>query len=723
MRNTAVTCLLLSVLNVACGTPRYAGYYYVEDRDDPSEPARFLVTHPSRPTAHYYRITYSTDARDFYINGEPVSEDDLASLGFRIVDAPDEDDLAPPVPGPALSANPQPWGDAEFRYMVRATLGLEDSDGVKFITGTDYLQVLNNMGCPLRVGNHWRWDGYYYNSEGDQEWLINNDGLFWFDKTVANAAAGFQQEMLAEGWPYTALLILAGSRWGDTSSEVVNLMTARKPIVVAEAARVTSMAAQGYINFVTMVVPGSDAVEIVLAVADLMDGKVISAAMGLAPYAGKGLVAAGEVVVHFGPYVAARIPRSGARLFRKLDTLMVDGQLAVLTKVQQLVPFIGECGDQDMLMRGLLGRIFCVAEDTLVLTADGLLPVQDITAGTRLQAYNEANKSFCFQPVARPPAHESCDLLKIRFVGRYSEHVTCTSTHPFYARSEPNGGFRWCEARDLCTGMEVFSAGAPLVTVDQVTRVDTPTTVYSVFVPGEHTFLVGKNAVLTHNGTECYLDDLRQAKNLSTSVGNVYDYLKLDGDWLRHADGAAMSFEEALDYMQCYVARVAGRANPNKAALKRHLRRVAPSWGSGTGWHEFLPVNRIEKIILTAEHPRAFREVLDLMRDARTQTRGLIFPAKGIDGFDAVTGKWFGHSGAGSEITTRLWQAIFHADLNRAFDEAWAAYKASGADAFDRALWWRKVRLVMHDYFTEATGSPIVQRIGGALGLDTGWSP
>lgn len=134
----------------------------------------------------------------------------------------------------------------------------------------------------------------------------------------------------------------------------------------------------------------------------------------------------------------------------------------------------------------------CFTAGTPVHTPAGLVPIEKISIGDTVLAYNESSKTPTLAPVTNVFHKTWRGLLRI-IAGR--DTLLATPNHPFYL---PGSG-RYLPADSLRRGMQLLALTGALLTVQSVAAVDTTVSVYNFEVAEHHNYYVGEEGVLVHN--------------------------------------------------------------------------------------------------------------------------------------------------------------------------------------------------------------------------------
>jgi len=152
----------------------------------------------------------------------------------------------------------------------------------------------------------------------------------------------------------------------------------------------------------------------------------------------------------------------------------------------------------------LVERIFCYNSQcfvagTLIKTPDGDKNIENISAGDKVYAYDEATGDIAEKEVVRTFEHEVYELYHVVIDGK---EIVTTAEHPFYKvdKISENGNGFVC-AKDLKPGDQILLLEGNTGTVDKVFKeeLDEPIKVYNFEVKDYHTYFVGEQGVLVHN--------------------------------------------------------------------------------------------------------------------------------------------------------------------------------------------------------------------------------
>ena len=142
---------------------------------------------------------------------------------------------------------------------------------------------------------------------------------------------------------------------------------------------------------------------------------------------------------------------------------------------------------------GAASALKCFVAGTMILTAAGLVAIENIKAGDRVTSTNSDTFEVAEKTVLETYIRETTELVHLTI---NSELIKTTFEHPFYVK---DAGF--VNAGELVVGNEVLASSGNVLVVEniKVEITDEPTKVYNFQVDDFHTYHVGDNGVLVHN--------------------------------------------------------------------------------------------------------------------------------------------------------------------------------------------------------------------------------
>lgn len=138
----------------------------------------------------------------------------------------------------------------------------------------------------------------------------------------------------------------------------------------------------------------------------------------------------------------------------------------------------------------------CFAAGTLVVTKDGLVPIEEVQPGALVLSRDEQTGQTDWRPVVQKFVTPDVRIISLTLrddQGRLDSYDV-TPTHPFWAE-----GHGWMPAGELTPGLRVLTANGKWLTTERVGGQQTRTTVYNFEVADFHTYFVGKQAAWVHN--------------------------------------------------------------------------------------------------------------------------------------------------------------------------------------------------------------------------------
>ena len=163
----------------------------------------------------------------------------------------------------------------------------------------------------------------------------------------------------------------------------------------------------------------------------------------------------------------------------------------------------------------------CFVAGTLILTDHGKIPIEDVTAGEYVWAWDEESGSIARKRVVETYVNETDELVHVFVDG---EEIITTPTHPFYC---PVKG--WTDAARLRAGDMLVLVNGEYVVVEKVQHelLKNPIRVYNFQVEDYHTYYVA-SGVLVHNScnhnSAWNSERRRYWRRMSKLVEEDYDY-------------------------------------------------------------------------------------------------------------------------------------------------------------------------------------------------------
>ena len=139
------------------------------------------------------------------------------------------------------------------------------------------------------------------------------------------------------------------------------------------------------------------------------------------------------------------------------------------------------------------GGNVCFVAGTLVRSDQGAIPIETVTVGTMVWAWDEETGDVALKKVVETYTNETDELVHLFVNG---EEIIATPSHPFYS---PVKG--WTDAVSLRAGDILVLVNGEYVVVEKVQHeiLETPVTVYNFQVEDYHTYYVTTDGILVHN--------------------------------------------------------------------------------------------------------------------------------------------------------------------------------------------------------------------------------
>ena len=151
-------------------------------------------------------------------------------------------------------------------------------------------------------------------------------------------------------------------------------------------------------------------------------------------------------------------------------------------------------------IQGGLKPTACFKAGTPVLTADGLVPIEDIKIGDMVWSYDHQTGETSLNAVLATSVRETNQTVLLEVGG---DTIVTTPEHPFYVvHDDAYEGY--VAARYLEVGDCILTADGGYQSITAITHevLDEPIAVYNFTVEDDHSYYVGVSGVLVHN-TSC----------------------------------------------------------------------------------------------------------------------------------------------------------------------------------------------------------------------------
>ena len=145
----------------------------------------------------------------------------------------------------------------------------------------------------------------------------------------------------------------------------------------------------------------------------------------------------------------------------------------------------------------------CFREGTLVATADGLKPIEDIEVGDKVLAYDQHTGKQAYKKVTRLFRNKTDKWYHVHV---NEQDIVCTAGHPFYVADLET----FVPAKDLKVGQSVLLADGTCAVIEEirVQKLRMPETTYNFEVEDYHTYYVSDDKVLVHN--DCKINQMNK---------------------------------------------------------------------------------------------------------------------------------------------------------------------------------------------------------------------
>ena len=143
---------------------------------------------------------------------------------------------------------------------------------------------------------------------------------------------------------------------------------------------------------------------------------------------------------------------------------------------------------------GMTTTMKCFVAGTLVLTASGLVAIENIKPGDMVYAADAETLEVSTKQVLETYIRETSSLVHLTING---ENIISTYDHPYYVKDK---GF--VSAESLWIGAELIDKNGDILYVEQIYREKLDNqfkTVYNFKVEDYHTYFVGDSSLLVHN--------------------------------------------------------------------------------------------------------------------------------------------------------------------------------------------------------------------------------
>ena len=180
----------------------------------------------------------------------------------------------------------------------------------------------------------------------------------------------------------------------------------------------------------------------------------------------------------------------------------------------------------------------CFVAGTLVMTAVGSTPIEDIKAGDFVWARDDQSEAPVLRRVLQTFVTEDQEIVALELRAddaNSNELLESTPGHPFWVRDTG-----WVQAADLWPGDELLTGTGAWMEVHSITAEPTRQRVFNFEVDGAHSYFVGDFGVWVHNispltTAEFGLTEAQAARvaRLEGTVETVGMQRNIQLDWIR----------------------------------------------------------------------------------------------------------------------------------------------------------------------------------------------
>ena len=174
----------------------------------------------------------------------------------------------------------------------------------------------------------------------------------------------------------------------------------------------------------------------------------------------------------------------------------------------------------------------CLVGSTLVKTKKGMTPIADINENDEVWSYNEKTKTNIWSTVVQKVNLATQKLYQIVVK---NDTIKATSEHPFYTKKG------WMNANLITKGMMVLLANGTWNTIQANIPKDAIVPVYNIEVVPAHTFYIGNEQVLVHNGFDCFKTKF---KNLANASDEFFEDFRGNFSMLEKFDKGELSYDK-----------------------------------------------------------------------------------------------------------------------------------------------------------------------------------
>jgi len=149
--------------------------------------------------------------------------------------------------------------------------------------------------------------------------------------------------------------------------------------------------------------------------------------------------------------------------------------------------------------------ITCFPAGTMVHTSNGLLPIEEIPAGTNVWTVNEQTGDRELKPILETHRRTTLNMMIVELDN--GTLLEATPEHPFMVNGE------WIEIKDLETGTELEKIEGQKILIKNIGMITKSTVVYNFSVQDNENYFVTEDGILVHNARYSQLPKHYLSKN------------------------------------------------------------------------------------------------------------------------------------------------------------------------------------------------------------------